>query len=181
MASEKKSDNIIGFWKPVQQGGWMSQWYDSRFVIDGIEYNCCEQYMMAKKAELFGDKKIMKQIMGCRDPNKMKRLGRAVKGFSNSVWEKECFGIVCDGNYAKFSQNAGLLKLLMATGDAILAEASPFDKVWGIGITIDSVNFRKSQYWKGRNLLGQAIMKVRERLSEEAKSARAKTDTDAGK
>lgn len=160
---------IIGFWKPTQKYGWMSQWYDSPFVIDGERFNCCEQYMMASKARLFGDEKVRDQIMKTSNPNNMKRLGRAVKGFDDSVWMSKCFGIVCDGNYAKFTQDEHLRDLLLGTSNAILAEASPFDKIWGIGMTVDDKRFNNPKLWRGKNYLGGALMKVRDKIRTDMK------------
>lgn len=151
----------------------MSQWYDSHFIIAGEEFSCCEQWMMAGKARLFGDEKVRDQIMKTSNPNIMKRLGRAVRGFDATIWDSKCFGIVCDGNYAKFTQNSGLKDLLLRTGDSVLVEASPFDKVWGIGMSVTDKNFLKPANWRGKNLLGKALMAVRERIRKEKAAAAA--------
>lgn len=156
--------DVIGFWKPAKPYGWLSQWYDSPFVIAGIEYKCCEQYMMAKKAEFFGDIKVQRQIMKTPHPNDMKRLGKMVKNFDQERWEERMIEVAYEGNTAKFSQNPDLGKRLIDTGDAILAEASPFDKIWGIGIGVEHKNFLKPERWKGRNVLGETLMTVREEL-----------------
>lgn len=163
MSDSKKK--VIGFWKVSQANGWMSQWWMSDFTVDGVVYNCCEQYMMAKKAELFGDDVVRGKIMSCRAPFKMRHLGREVSGFDTKTWSAVCLGIVEEANYAKFSQNSKLRKYLLETGDATLVEASLFDKIWGIGITIKHDDFGNPSKWRGKNLLGKALMNVRSRLS----------------
>jgi ribA/ribD-fused uncharacterized protein len=123
--------------------------------------------MMAKKAELFGDELSLKQILAATDPSEHKKLGRAVKNFDSAVWEAACEGIVRDGNYAKFTQNAEMLQQLLATGSKLLIEASPLDKVWGIGMRADHPHATDTIEWKGSNKLGTALMAVRDRVRRE--------------
>ena len=124
----KKKDFVL-FW-----GGTYSQWFPSDFTIDGVEYNTAEQYMMAKKALLFHDYETSEKIMTTIHPSDQKKLGKVVKNFDKDKWEKVCRGFVYDGNYAKFTQNPKMLKELLETGDRELVEASPYDKIWGIGL-----------------------------------------------
>ena len=153
------TDKYVFFWN-----GPFSQWYPSKFVIDEVEYNCCEQYMMAKKALLFNDIESHKMIMYSKSPDEQKGFGRRVKGFDKDKWEAVCRQIVFDGNYAKFTQNPKLLKELNDTKDLEIVEASPYDKIWGIGLhETDERCLDKSQ-WQGTNWLGEAIMQVRDRL-----------------
>lgn len=141
-----------------------SQWYLSNFEIDGVKYSCMEQYMMAEKARLFKDYDIEKEIMKATIQKDMKGLGRLVKGFDNDIWDKHKVGIIIKGNLAKFSQNKVLLKKLLSTGSKILVEASPWDKIWGIGLSADNISNKNPNSWRGKNLLGFALMEVRKEL-----------------
>jgi ribA/ribD-fused uncharacterized protein len=154
-------ENFIMFW-----GGTYSQWCPSKFTIDGVEYNCAEQYMMAKKALLFDDVESYNMIMYADNPRDQKAFGRRVKGFDKDKWEAVCRKYVYDANYAKFTQNPKMLEELMATGDKEIVEASPEDKIWGIGLhESDPLAWDKST-WQGTNWLGEAIMQVRKTLKE---------------
>ncbi|MBR2416813.1 MAG: NADAR family protein [Bacteroidaceae bacterium] len=139
-----------------------SQWYDVYFVVDGLSYHTTEQYMMASKARLFGDEETLKEIMGAESPREYKKLGRKVKGFDAIIWNEKRLDIVVEGNKAKFSQNPALKEFLLATGDAILAEASPYDKIWGIGMDEKTAAAGRVEDWRGENLLGCALMEVRD-------------------
>lgn len=142
-----------------------SQWYISPFTIEGETYNCCEQYMMAKKADFFNDKETKVLIMNATEPKDHKKLGRLVKNFDEDKWNEVADEIVFQGNLSKFSQNPQLKKMLLETGDKIFVECSPYDKIWGNGLNItDTINTHPNN-WLGTNRLGKAIMKVREVLS----------------
>lgn len=141
-----------------------SQWWKSGFLSYGVPYCCMEQYMMAQKAELFGDKEIQKQIIACDDPAEIKKLGRRVRKFDASVWDQAKYSIVLNGNWKKFSQNPQLRDFLLNTGDQILVEASPYDTIWGIGLSADQAA-AGPQSWRGENLLGFALMEVRDELA----------------
>jgi hypothetical protein len=143
----------------------LSQWYDSPFTIDGLRYLTAEHYMMAQKAKLFADDATFSQIMACSHPNEAKQLGRMVKNFDAQVWENHRFDIVVQGNLAKFSQNPALKAFLLATGHRILVEASPVDNIWGIGLAQDHTHAQQPHHWRGLNLLGFALMAVRETLN----------------
>ena len=135
-------------------------------ALDDVEYNCAEQYMMAQKALLFNDSESHKMIMESIWPDEQKEYGRNVKGFDKDKWETVCRQIVFDGNMAKFSQNPKLLEELMYTDSLEIVEASPYDKIWGIGLhETDPKALDKSQ-WEGTNWLGIEIMSVREKLRE---------------
>lgn len=153
----KKKEEFAFFW-----GGTFSQWAKSKFIIDGVEFNTCEQYMMYKKALMFHDYDVAKKIMETSNPRDQKALGREVKNFDKDTWEKYCRDIVYDGNVAKFTQNKELFAELMATGDKEFCEASPYDKIWGIGLDRDDPRAKDKKQWKGTNWLGQAIQRVRE-------------------
>jgi len=141
------------------------QWYPSNFTVDGMEYVTAEQYMMAGKARLFGDKEIEAQIVKTTDPKKQKALGRKVQNFDEGVWKKSCVRIVTEGNLAKFSQDADFKKALLETAKKTLVEASPLDKIWGIGMDRKNQKAKKPAEWEGSNLLGVALMKAREIIS----------------
>ncbi|TCM96924.1 hypothetical protein EV294_104135 [Paenibacillus sp. BK033] len=142
----------------------LSQWWMSPFIIDRIPYTCTEQYMMAEKARLFQDEEMLAEILKASDPKEIKAFGRAVKNFDKTAWESQCYVIVKRGNFAKFSQNAELGLFLKSTGTSILVEASPYDRIWGIGMEQADSNVGNPLEWRGRNLLGFALMEVRDEL-----------------
>lgn len=142
----------------------LSQWYPSEFIVDDILYNNAEQFMMAQKAELFGDSQTFALIMNASTPKEMKALGRKVKNFSDDIWNKNRAKIVERGNYNKFSQNQSIRKFLISTKDKILVEASPYDRIWGIGMSKDNSNIYNVNRWNGLNLLGFALMSVRDMI-----------------
>ena len=150
------------FWK---SNSYLSNWYPSEFVIDGVKYWCVEQYMMAKKAELFNDSNTYCYIMMSNSQKEIKALGRQIIGFSDDVWIPNRERIVFEGNYAKFTQNPMLKSFLMKQKDKILVEASPFDKIWGIGLDSSDLSFVSNPHnWRGTNLLGFVLMDVRDRI-----------------
>ena len=165
-----KNFKYLCFWghTPKQQDlvdkSCFSQWYPAAFQVDGIEYKTAEHFMMAQKARLFADEEIFQNIIQANHPNEAKALGRKVKNYQEDVWLKHRFDIVVQGNLAKFSQNAELKKYLLDTGNRVLVEASPVDKIWGIGLAADDKNAEKPLQWKGLNLLGFALMEVRKQL-----------------
>jgi len=152
-------DQFHMFW-----GGPFSQWYPSIFEVDGEEYNCTEQYMMAKKAMLFGDAEKLAQIMDSSDPRVQKQMGRMVSGFDEDQWNAVARDVVVRGNLAKFSQNPDLQAYLFGTGDQEIVEASPEDVIWGIGLAADHPDAQDKSKWQGTNWLGIAIMDVRAAL-----------------
>lgn len=142
----------------------LSQWYGCRFTVNGITYHTAEQYMMSEKARLFGDEEIFGKIMSANNPGAYKKLGRMIQGFDENIWRENRFRIVVEGNTAKFSQNPELSDFLMQTGGRILVEASPYDRIWGIGMAQDDPHAENPLLWKGENLLGFALMETRETL-----------------
>jgi len=144
-----------------------SQWYEASFKLEGIQYQTAEHYMMAEKARLFGDTETEQKIIAASNPGEAKKLGRQVKGFNKSTWEEKCFAIVVAANLGKFSQNEALKTFLLETKDRIIVEASPLDKIWGIGLAADDKNADNPNLWQGDNLLGFALMEVRSQLSAE--------------
>lgn len=152
-------NNIYFFWKHK-----LSQWSIDLFESNNIIYNCGEQYMMAQKAILFRDQESFFKILKEQRPRHQQRLGRQIKNFNQEEWDDKKEEIVFKGNLERFSQNPDSLELLLSTGDSILAEASPYDKVWGIGLSENDPRALNIDQWKGQNLLGKALMKVRDNL-----------------
>ena len=142
----------------------LSQWFPASFEVDGVVYNCAEQYMMSQKARLFKDSETCEKIMLSSSPKEIKALGRMVKNFDAEVWATLSSGIVVKGNLHKFSQNKELLQFLLDTGSRILVEASPCDTIWGIGMSERDKGVQDPHNWKGTNFLGFALMEVRDKL-----------------
>lgn len=141
-----------------------SQWWVAPFEVDGIIYKTAEHWMMAGKARLFNDTAILEKIIQIDTPAKAKKLGRAVKDFDPVTWDREKFNIVVTGNLYKFSQHNALKHFLLGTGNKVIVEASPMDKIWGIGMKQDNADATNPLLWKGQNLLGYALMEVRDKL-----------------
>ena len=156
---------LLFFWEKTEEPyGVLSQWFNSEFIIDDVKYSCAEQFMMAEKAKLFYDSEIEKQIMLSESPKDIKSLGRKVKNFDQEIWNKNAYDIVVKGNYEKFKQNEHLLDILKSTESCVLVEASPYDKIWGIGLKSTDSRAKDPNQWKGKNLLGKALMDVRSKL-----------------
>ncbi len=161
------SDPIF-FW-----GGIYSQWHRSPFTVDGEFYRTAEHFMMAEKARTFGDKAVLAAIMKTKDPSDAKALGRQIQGWSDAVWQSVRFQAVCRGSFEKFRQNEDLALELISTGDRLIVEASPYDKIWGVGLDetaaarwyLDQTVDGGPVNWPGLNLLGKAIMVARSMLT----------------
>jgi len=144
-----------------------SQWYEAPFVVNGTHYATAEHFMMAGKALLFGDMQAHERIVAATTPSTAKKLGRTVKGFDDARWSAARFDLVVAGNMAKFSQNAAMGEFLKSTGESVIVEASPVDKIWGIGMAATDPDAEDPRRWRGLNLLGFALMEVRQRLLEQ--------------
>jgi ribA/ribD-fused uncharacterized protein len=138
-----------------------SQWWPARFTVDGQDYLHAEQFMMAHKAQLFGDDEMRARILATPEPAAVKALGREVRGFDEAAWSAARFDLVTRGNVAKFGQEPQLRAYLLATNDAVLVEASPTDRVWGIGLAAEHEHAQQPARWRGLNLLGFALMRAR--------------------
>jgi len=145
-------------------GGVFSQWYACDLVIDGETYNCAEQYMMAQKARLFGDHTMLDCIMATNDPSAQKAFGKKVQGFQVEVWEAVARDIVMRANLAKFTDSPKLRAKLLMTEGTTLVEASPTDRIWGIGLYENDPRVHFRNQWQGRNWLGQVLTDLREHL-----------------
>ncbi len=143
-----------------------SQWFPFKFEEEGIEYKTAEHYMMAGKAKLFNDDKILEEILKSETPNQAKSLGRKVKNFDSKIWDEQKYEIVKRANFLKFSQNQKFKDFLLSTNNKILVEASPYDTVWGIGMLETDSKAQNPSLWNGENFLGFALMEVRDLLKE---------------
>ncbi len=146
------------FW---QKESPFSQWYLSAFYTDGNRFNCCEQYMMWRKAVLFNDHETVQKILKEKSPYEQKKLGEQVSFFDQRIWDENKVQIVYEGNYHKFTQNEDLLKILFNTKGELLVEASPFDNIWGIGLDAEDAAKIDPQNWPGENLLGKILTVLR--------------------
>ncbi|GAA1869787.1 NADAR family protein [Myceligenerans crystallogenes] len=144
--------------------GCLSQWWPSEFAVDGITYATAEHWMMAEKARLFGDRDAERQAIDAPNPALAKAAGRLVREFDDAVWAEARFEIVVRGNVHKFGSDPGRRDYLLRTGDRVLVEASPRDRVWGIGMGARNENVEHPAAWRGLNLLGFALMEARTRL-----------------
>lgn len=155
-----KNENYVFF-----HSGWPSQWFPCDFIVDGIPYNCCEQWMMAGKAKTFKDDVRLRQILQYSHPRDQKAAGRKVRKFNSKTWNSVKEDVVFEGNFHRFSQNPRDLKWLLDTGDRMLVEASPNDRIWGIGMSHKDPRITDESCWRGLNLLGKALMRVRDELN----------------
>ncbi|XP_078657309.1 uncharacterized protein LOC144903200 [Branchiostoma floridae x Branchiostoma belcheri] len=144
-----------------------SQFHPAQFKVDGVAFNCAEQYMMYQKAELFDDHEIGQQILECDVPPQIKALGRQVRNYNDEVWNAHCQRVVKEGNRAKFTQNPHLREALLATKGTTLVEASPRDRKWGIGLSAKNVKAHNRATWRGQNLLGAILTELRDELITE--------------
>jgi ribA/ribD-fused uncharacterized protein len=156
---QNKSKNAIG-------KSCFSQWFELPFLVDGITYKTSEHWMMANKALLFEDLKIYNKIIEADKPGEAKALGRNVMGFDENIWNDKRYSIVTIGNIHKFNQHPEYAAFLKETGDKILVEASPVDTIWGIGLSQENEYAFDPYNWRGLNLLGFALMEVRDFLNE---------------
>jgi ribA/ribD-fused uncharacterized protein len=145
--------------------GCLSQWWPVEFTEDGVTFRSAEHYMMWRKALLFGDEATAARVVGAVHPRDAKKLGRGVAGFDDGVWEAERFSIVVAANRAKFGQHPELATWLAGTSGRVLVEASPTDRVWGIGLAATDERATDPARWRGLNLLGFALMRARADLS----------------
>ncbi|CAL9411545.1 NADAR family protein [Streptomyces sp. enrichment culture] len=166
----------LHFWghRPLPDGrvgaSCLSQWWPSPFTVDGVEYATAEHWMMAAKARLFDDTEGERRVLAAEHPSEAKKAGRLVRGFDEEIWRRERFGIVVEGSVHKFAAHGELRSFLLNTGDRVLVEASPVDRVWGIGLAADAEAANDPNRWRGPNLLGFALMEARRRLRETARA-----------
>ncbi|MFC7308738.1 NADAR family protein [Streptomyces monticola] len=161
---------FLHFWghRPRKDGqmgaSCLSQWWPSPFTVDGVEYASAEHWMMAAKARLFDDADAERAALTATSPAAAKKAGRLVRDFDDTVWQRERYGIVVEGSVHKFASAPELREFLVGTGERVLVEASPLDRIWGIGLAADDERAEDPRRWQGLNLLGFALMEARERL-----------------
>lgn len=158
---------IVCFHNPDEMNGYMSNWFLSVFVVDGVKYTSAEQYMMYQKALLFGDYVIAEKIMETDKVGLIKALGRQVSPYDDERWRQERYLIVYKGVLEKFRQNEELKRQILNTGDALLAECAVRDTIWGIGLSMKDERRLDPAKWQGSNLLGKVLMQVRDVLRQE--------------
>ena len=169
-----RKKTMILFWKDDEENGCFSNWYRKTFVIDDFKYLHVEQYMMAQKARLFHDSERYTAILRATNPWECKDLGKQVTPFDSKAWDAVRYDVVKTANRAKYEQNPDLMARLLSTGDAILAEASPKDNIWGIGVDASAASEMNPSEWPGQNLLGKILMELRTEFSGK-KTAPAET------
>ena len=155
---------IICFHNPDEENGFLSNWYLSDFSVNGTDFTSMEQYMMYQKAVYFQDENIAEQILATNDVAQIKQLGRLVAGYDDQYWNGVRQIIVYEGLIAKFEQNDTLREELKATNDAVLVECAVKDQIWGIGLSMHDSARLNPKLWKGQNLLGFALMMVRNKM-----------------
>ncbi|MEM1358069.1 MAG: NADAR family protein [Bacteroidota bacterium] len=172
IASGKQFDYLY-FWghRPSRDGSvnqsCLSQWYAAGFEYEGNYFSTAEHWMMWHKALTFGDEAAAAAVLETQDPREVKSWGRKVKDYDDAIWAEVKYSIVVQGNLSKFGQNRNLKKYLLNTGRAILVEASPYDVQWGIGMTAkEARTLNDPSKWRGTNLLGWALMEVRDHLAK---------------
>lgn len=143
----------------------LSQWWLASFEVEGVRYASAEHFMMASKARVFGDDDALARVLRSPDPAAAKRIGREVRGFDSALWQARSFELVVEGNLHKFRANRELGDYLLSTAPALLVEASPRDRIWGIGLGPSNPDARDPTRWRGRNLLGFALTEVRRQLA----------------
>ncbi|MFF7244046.1 NADAR family protein [Embleya sp. NPDC008237] len=143
----------------------LSQWYPSPFTVDAVTYRTAEHWMMAGKARMFGDEDAERRVVAAAHPKTAKTIGRQVRGFDERRWVDERFELIVRGNVAKFGQHPAMGAFLLGTGQRVLVEASPLDRIWGIGLAADDERAGNPELWRGSNLLGFALMEARARLT----------------
>lgn len=165
-----QAPEFIFFWDHAAPAGagvgrhCLSQWSATPFVLDGVAYATAEHFMMAAKAALFGDEATRQLIVHAATPGEAKALGREVRGFDEATWARRRYAIVLRASLARFGQHPALRDWLLSTGEAVLAQASPFDAIWGTGLSAAHPDARHPARWPGLNLLGFALMQARKRL-----------------
>lgn len=154
----------IYFWKVTDQYGFLSNWWICEIDYDGRKFVSSEQLFMYLKAKLFNDDEVAEKIMQTSRQNEIKALGREVKNFDETIWNKHKYELMFIANKAKFRFDYQITDMLLETGDTKLVEASPVDKIWGIGLDAETAKNTPEANWQGQNLLGQVLMDLRDLL-----------------
>ncbi|CAL9421682.1 NADAR family protein [Streptomyces sp. Tu 3180] len=176
----------LHFWghRPLPDGrigaSCLSQWWPSPFTVEGVRYATAEHWMMAAKARLFADAEAERRVLAADHPSLAKKAGRLVRGFDEATWRRERFRVVVEGSVHKFAAHADLRDFLLGTGGRVLVEASPVDRVWGIGLAARDEGAYDPERWRGPNLLGFALMEARARLRADGGTGR-RTEAPEGR
>lgn len=155
---------MVLFWRTADV---YSNWHPSIFTVNGVTYSNAEQYMMSEKAVLFNDMVVNAKIMQASDPLSMKNLGKEVRGYTDELWFANREKVMFFGVLHKFEQNPPMYQQLLSTGNRLIVEASPVDRIWGIGLDESDPRALDPTKWRGQNLLGIALMKARTHFQEE--------------
>ena len=157
---------MIGFWKVQQPYGQFSNWWLCNIIYDNKTFCSSEQVFMYMKAKLFKDDEVAEKILQTTNQKTIKALGREVKNFDQLIWDNFKYSLMYNANELKFSQNPDLKMLLLSTGNEQICEASPLDRIWGIGLSTATLDYRDPTKWRGQNLLGQVLINLREAYKE---------------
>lgn len=176
LESGTASPSVLGFWRADEQLGCCSNWYQASFDFGGVRFPTCEHWMMWQKAVVMDDESMAARILDASSPKEAKDFGASVSPYDNWLWDKVREQLVYYGVREKFLQNGLARNLLLSTGSAILAEASPYDGIWGIGMSANDPDFNTPSKWKGSNLLGRVCMRVRSDLRNGLLEARPGPD-----
>jgi ribA/ribD-fused uncharacterized protein len=141
-----------------------SHWFKCSFSINSQDFCCAEQYIMYRKAVLFNDVEIAKKILNSSNPARHRYLGKQVGGFDKRLWQQHCKQFAFDGNLSKFAQSSVLTNILLQTTGKSFAEASPYDRIWGIGLSMKNPKIYDRSQWRGRNWAGEVLQSVRAKL-----------------
>lgn len=157
----KETDTHIYFWN-----GPFSNWHPAVItdLDNGKKYLNSQQAFMWYKAITFGDLDTAKKIEETPDPRTVKNLGREVKDYNDIQWARIRYDVMRKVNWWKFTQIQAYQEELMSTGEKILVEASPYDLIWGVGLSEDDPLILDEKNWKGQNLLGRVLMEIREMI-----------------
>lgn len=144
-----------------------SNWYPCQFTYKDIKFYNSEQAYMWEKALCFDDTETAEQILEeGSDPKRAKELGRMVVGFNDVIWNDRKFQIMYDIVLEKFRQNTTIKKKLLENSN--FAEASPYDLVWGVGLSEEDPRILDEKNWTGQNLLGKVLEKVKSNFYAES-------------
>lgn len=168
------AEKFTFFWQTASP---FSQFHPAKFTAkplfitisddeEGYTFLHCEQWMMFNKAKLFKDEKSAAMIMEATEPIKCKTIGRKVKNFEEKIWKQENERIVLEGNRQKFTQNPSLLEKLLETEGTTLVEASPVDRLYGIGLAANNPKALNRSTWRGQNVLGRLLTELRDELKD---------------
>ena len=159
--------DAIFFYRVGDAYGAFSNWAPTPFTVDGVSFSTAEQYIMYRKCLTFGDTVTAEKLLSSDSPKEQKALGREAADYIDSVWAGIRQTVAIRGLYAKFSQDAELKRLLLGTGDAVLVECTSNDRIWACGLDRDDDDRLSADRWKGQNILGFALMEVRNMLRAE--------------